>query len=256
MDGNQREQRVPLQVLVCDQIYFLNKMKLFSFRQNVQPQSVVWGRTDGSALPANVVQDGNDLVFRNPSSEQAGNYICTITHPDGLVDRINIYVEYRPGQFLPARVSVKSYSLCLGQYQPQPQPQPYGPGYGYPVFSPASPLNIAEGTNQLIQPQGVYYNVQWRRDGGQSLPSGVYQNGNALQITNAQPDQSGTYYCDIYGADGIPINVPYEIRVRAADRPQPSSGKFIEGRKKSFDRTLILFQVVHQESVLSQKQLI
>ncbi len=67
------------------------------FFQNVQPQSVVWGRTDGSPLPVNVFQEGNDLVIRSPSAEQAGNYICTITHPDGSVERVAIYLEYRPG---------------------------------------------------------------------------------------------------------------------------------------------------------------
>ncbi len=80
---------------------------VFVFQQNVQPQSVVWGRTDGSALPPNVFQDGNDLVFRNPSGEQAGNYICTIANPDGSVDRINVYVEYRPGSFVLALISLK-----------------------------------------------------------------------------------------------------------------------------------------------------
>ena len=72
---------------------------IFYFSQNVQPQSLVWGRTDGGSLPANVVQEGNDLVFRNPSGDQGGNYICTVTHPDGHVERINVYVEYRPGNF-------------------------------------------------------------------------------------------------------------------------------------------------------------
>jgi len=67
------------------------------FSQNVQPQSVVWGRTDGSSLPANVFQEGNDLVIRSPSAEQAGNYICTITHPDGSVERVAVYLDYRPG---------------------------------------------------------------------------------------------------------------------------------------------------------------
>ncbi|CAF4617592.1 unnamed protein product, partial [Rotaria magnacalcarata] len=59
-----------------------------------------------------------DLVFRNPTQEQAGNYICTITHSDGYVERIAIYLEYRPGQ--DTHVS-------------------------HPVLSPASPLSINEG---------------------------------------------------------------------------------------------------------------
>ena len=57
----------------------------------------MWGRTDGSPLPVGVIQEGNDLVFRNPSSEQGGNYIATITHPDGHIERIAAYLDYRPG---------------------------------------------------------------------------------------------------------------------------------------------------------------
>lgn len=87
-------------------------------------------------------------------------------------------------------------------------------------------MNIAEGASQLIQPRGAFYRVQWRRDRGQSLPSGIYQNGNALQISGARPDQSGVYYCEVYGADGTPVTIPYEIRVQAGGRPQPSGGKF------------------------------
>ncbi len=73
-------------------------IKIFFFFQNVQPQSVVWGRTDGSVLPPNVYQDGNDLVIRNPSPEKAGNYICTITHPDGNVEYINVQLNYPSGK--------------------------------------------------------------------------------------------------------------------------------------------------------------
>ena len=58
---------------------------------------MVWGRTDGTPLPGGVSQEGYDLVIRNPSGEQAGHYICTITHPDGYVERIPVHLEYRPG---------------------------------------------------------------------------------------------------------------------------------------------------------------
>lgn len=102
----------------------------------------------------------------------------------------------------------------------------YVPGYSSVVFSPASPLSIEEGASQLIQPPGGYYRVQWTRAGGQPLPSGIYQNGNALQITSARPDQSGTYICELTGADGVPVNAPYEIRIRASERQPPIGGKF------------------------------
>lgn len=66
----------------------------------MQPQSVVWGRTDGSVLPANMYQEGNDLVIRNPSAEQAGNYICTVTQPDGSVEYINVQLNYPGGEIV------------------------------------------------------------------------------------------------------------------------------------------------------------
>lgn len=111
---------------------------------------------------------------------------------------------------------------CLGQRRP------YGAGYAYPVFSPPSPLTVNEGETKLIQPQGTYYRVYWRREGSAQLPAGVSQNGNGLQISGARPDQSGTYYCELYGADGTPTSVPYEVRVLASDRPHAVSGKLID----------------------------
>lgn len=114
-------------------------------------------------------------------------------------------------------------------------------------------MAIAEGANQLIQPQGAYYRVQWRREGGQPLPSGVYQNGNALQLTNARPDQSGVYLCELVTADGTPVTASYEIRVRPTDRPPLSGGKCLRKEKSSENIWYCLFQVVHQESVLNQR---
>ena len=175
LDPNQSEQRIPLQIVTFE------------------PQSVVWGRTDGSPLPANVVQEGNDLVFRNPSLDQAGNYICTITHPDGYVEHVSVYLA------------------------------PPTSGYDqFPVFSPASPLTLNEGSSQFIQPPSEYYQAQWTRGDNQPLPSGIQQSGNGLQIAHARPDHSGTYYCTLYGTDGVPVRVPYVIDVRSSPRPQPS----------------------------------
>lgn len=73
----------------------------------------------------------------------------------------------------------------------------------------------------MIQPPSGYYRVQWSRGGGQPLPSGIYQEGNALQISSARPDQSGTYICELVGNDGASVNAPYEIRVQAGAR-QPT----------------------------------
>lgn len=85
-------------------------------------------------------------------------------------------------------------------------------------------MTITEGSNQLIQPQGYFERVYWRRDAGQPLPAGVYQSGNGLQITNAQPEYSGLYYADLYSVGGSYVSVPYEVRVRQADRPQIPHG--------------------------------
>jgi hypothetical protein len=75
-------------------------MTLMSF-QNLQPQSVVWGRTDGGSLPGGVAQENNDLVIRNPSHDQAGNYVCTITHPDGSTELIPVQLVYPGGTVRP-----------------------------------------------------------------------------------------------------------------------------------------------------------
>ena len=65
--------------------------------KNAVPRSVVWSRADGSPSPHGVYQEGTDLVIRNPSAEHAGNYLCTITHPDGSVERFNVYLNHRAG---------------------------------------------------------------------------------------------------------------------------------------------------------------
>ena len=83
---------------------------------------------------------------------------------------------------------------------------------------------IEEGSSQLIQSPSGYYRAQWSRAGGQPLPSGMSQSGNGLQISNARPDQSGTYNCELTGNDGVRVNAPYEIQVRAGDRQSPASG--------------------------------
>jgi hypothetical protein len=117
----------------------------------------------------------------------------------------------------------------LGQNQPASPPR-----YGYAVFSPASPFNVQEGSSQLIQPQNAYYQVKWMRADGQPFPSGIYQNGNDLQINGARAEHSGTYYCELYDANGTPTTVPYEIRVQANDRQGLSGGKTHGNRTSPF----------------------
>lgn len=121
-----------------------------------------------------------------------------------------------------------SYFWYLGQRQT------FGPGYGYSLFTSPSPLVLNEGESKFVQPQGSYYRVFWRRDGSPQLPSGVSQNGNGLQITSAKPEHSGTYYCELYGADGVPKSIPYEIRVQAGERPQSSGNKLIKNKDNCF----------------------
>lgn len=86
------------------------------------------------------------------------------------------------------------------------------------TFSPAGPLSIHAGGNQLIHaPSG--YQAFWTRADGQPLPSGVSQTGNDLQIAGARPEHSGTYNCELYGSDGAPIRATYEIHVQGHGRP-------------------------------------
>lgn len=84
------------------------------------------------------------------------------------------------------------------------------------MFNSASPNSIQPGANQLIEPQGNYYRVDWTRADGQPFPAGIYQTGNGLSINGARPEHSGTYYCVLYDANGNPTTVPYEIRVEGS----------------------------------------
>jgi hypothetical protein len=84
----------------------------------------------------------------------------------------------------------------------------------HPTFTPASPLTLDEGASQYIQPPPGYYSVKWTRADGQPFPPAIYQHGNLLQINNARPEYAGTYYCQVYRADGSSNNYPFELRVR------------------------------------------
>jgi hypothetical protein len=47
--------------------------------------------------------------------------------------------------------------------------------------------------------------------------------------------------------DGIPITIPYEIRVLAGDRPQPSGGKLLTKELINRLEFFMFCQVVHPE---------
>jgi hypothetical protein len=188
LDGSRQEQRIPLQVL------------------NVQPQSVVWGRTDGSVLPPNVYQDGNDLVIRNPSPEKAGNYICTITHPDGNVEYINVQLNYPSGQ-------------------PGGRPQPHTGGPPRVSIQPQV-INLKEGQRMIVQYSVASHepiNVVWNKliDGVyQPIPSLFTVEPNRLVLNSATPDAAGNYQVVVSNLHGVEkqqltINVtPRRIRQR------------------------------------------
>jgi heparan sulfate proteoglycan 2 (perlecan) len=188
LDGSRQEQRIPLQVL------------------NVQPQSVVWGRTDGSVLPPNVYQDGNDLVLRNPSPDQAGNYVCTITHPDGSVEYINVQLNYQPGSAKPhigspPRVSIQPRLINLKEGQRM-----------IVEYSVSSHEQITVVWNKLVN--GVY----------QPIPSLFTVEPNRLILNSATPDAAGTYQVVVsnsHGSDRQELTINVEPR-RLRQRGQPS----------------------------------
>ncbi|UJR19172.1 hypothetical protein I4U23_022302 [Adineta vaga] len=131
---------------------------------------------------------GKTLHIRPISRSDVGNYRCSI--PESNYRDADSIIEFREQ---PSRHDV------------------------YPVFHPSSPLSIQEGANQLIQPPTGYYRAVWTRHDSQSLPSDIYQRGNDLQITNARSDHSGTYYCELYNADGTRTTIPYEIHIQRSN---------------------------------------
>ncbi|CAF1408205.1 unnamed protein product [Adineta ricciae] len=83
------------------------------------------------------------------------------------------------------------------------------------AFNPPSPLFINEGMRQLIWSPSGYDFVHWTRDGDdERLPSNVYQIDHNLRIRKARPNDSGIYHCELRTADGVHINVSYEIQVQ------------------------------------------
>ncbi|CAF0757295.1 unnamed protein product [Adineta steineri] len=111
----------------------------------------------------------------------------------------------------------------------------------HPVFSPSSPLSIDEGASQLIEPPAGYYHARWTRSNSQGLPSGIYQSGNNLQISNARSDQSGTYNCELYKVDGTSINIQYEINVQHRHTYQTPS---IEGQRMIIQYTITSYEPI------------
>ncbi|CAF1237105.1 unnamed protein product [Adineta ricciae] len=190
LDKNQPEQRIPLQIL------------------NIQPQSVVWGRTDGGPLPAGVFQENNDLVIRNPSQEQAGNYVCTITHSDGSVERIPVYLDYPDAS------------------HPGERPQPIGGGPPKVVIQPRV-INLKEGQRMIVQYSVASHEpieVVWNKltdQGYQPIPSLFTVESNRLVLNRATPDAAGDYQVVVrnsHGEDKQEIRINVEPRRR---RGQP-----------------------------------
>ncbi|CAF3609191.1 unnamed protein product [Adineta steineri] len=183
LDPNQPEQRIPIQL------------------PNFQAQSVVWGRTDGSPLPGGVVQEGNDLVIRNPHPDQAGSYICTITHPDGRQDRIAVQLDHPHGHQFP------------GQAGPQPEvaphrPQPIGGGPPKITIRPAV-INLKEGQRMIVQysvsshePIEVVWEKLNDRAGYQPIPSLFTVSQDRLVLDRAVPEAAGKYRVIVRNSHG------------------------------------------------------
>jgi len=187
LDSTRSEQRIPVQVI------------------NAVPQSVVWSRADGSPLPHGVYQEGTDLVIRNPSAEHAGNYLCTITHPDGSVERFNVYLNHRAGTPAPdlggpPRVAIQPRTINLKEGQRM-----------IVQYSVASHDPITVVWNKLVN--GFY----------QPIPSLFTVEPNRLVLNRATPDAAGTYQVVVsnrHGEDKQELNINVEPR-RSRQRGQP-----------------------------------
>ncbi|CAF0868331.1 unnamed protein product [Adineta ricciae] len=127
---------------------------------------------------------GKILLIDPVTPSQSGNYRCTIGDHRYVESSITLTFSKKPDDIV------------------------------HPVFDPASPLSINEGESQLIRCRSGYYLAYCVFRNGQRLPSGVYQNGNILMITNATSRYSGMYNCTLMNNDGKLLRIPYEIQVK------------------------------------------
>ncbi|CAF1170648.1 unnamed protein product [Adineta ricciae] len=182
LNGGQPEQRVRLQII------------------NAQPRTVVWRRSDGSALPAAVVQIDNDLIFRNPSGDQAGSYVGTVTLSDGTTESIVIHLDYHPGAAIKLTIRPKVIQLKEGQRL----------------------------TVQYVVSSHDSVSVVWNRvtaDGIEPMPSYFEVGQNHLILQKATLDAAGTYRVvarNAYSEDTqeIQIKVAPRRRIRVQGPPQ------------------------------------
>ena len=103
--------------VIIDDTFFLScKDLILCFIEYTQPQSIVWGRTEGNALPANIFQDGSrgyqDYGAAAGGYDQGYQYGGE-QQPGGIVE---VIVELNDATLSRGEKGTEQYTVTWGKY--------------------------------------------------------------------------------------------------------------------------------------------
>ncbi|XP_035902063.1 basement membrane-specific heparan sulfate proteoglycan core protein isoform X6 [Anopheles stephensi] len=165
------------------------------------PVNIRWHGEDERPLPPTVDVHGNYLRFSSIAPEDAGRYLCNVTHRHGTITKA-------------AEVIVNKTALVHD-----------------PSHSGNRNINVAQGSSIQLEcklpPGAPYVNVRynWHRR-GQSLPPSTYisRNGKVMHLRNLARNDAGTYECSMTYPDGTVVNdsIVLTIGGRPTDVQRPT----------------------------------
>ncbi|XP_037037177.1 basement membrane-specific heparan sulfate proteoglycan core protein isoform X11 [Bradysia coprophila] len=147
-----------------------------------------WRREYGEIPDTATFDHNNRLILNRITPEDTGRYICQMTSPDNVVTQNYVDVQLKPSQRLPFLKLEPSRSY----------------------------LRPGESINVDCTSSTGYSRIIWERKNGLELPYNFKQQGNKLQITNAQTQDSGLYSCICYTEEGQQYATEYELNIEEA----------------------------------------
>ncbi|KAL7742847.1 hypothetical protein ACLKA6_012270 [Drosophila palustris] len=139
--------------------------------------AVIWERSDGKPLSANVQQVGNRLVINQVTAADAGNYVCKCRTDEG-----DLYTT--------------SYELAIEE-QPHELRRPK---ILHAKVGDKAQLNCGADENRLPT-------YRWSRQYGQLQPGRDILNSQLI-LDNVQANDAGTYICTAVYGDGESVDYP------------------------------------------------
>ncbi|KAM8721215.1 hypothetical protein ACLKA7_007133 [Drosophila subpalustris] len=139
--------------------------------------AVIWERSDGKPLSANVQQVGNRLVINQVTAADAGNYVCKCRTDEG-----DLYTT--------------SYELAIEE-QPHELRRPK---ILHAKVGDKAQLNCGADENRLPA-------YRWSRQYGQLQPGRDILNSQLI-LDNVQANDAGTYICTAVYGDGESVDYP------------------------------------------------